>query len=240
MTMPPKKEKFLKQEFSSIKKWNEDDRPRERLIKLGASSLSDSELIAILIGNGTVGRSAVDISRNLLAEFGSVSEMAKSDIAQFQKIQGIGLAKSVTICAAFELSRRIDKSIFANKIKYTNSNEIASYYLPKLRDLKKEVFRVLLLDTALQFIKDVVITEGIIDQTLVHPREVFRPAIVESASSIVLIHNHPSGNTEPSEHDKKITNKLVETGKIIGIRVIDHIIIGRNDYYSFVRAGLIN
>ena len=222
-----------------IKHWQEDDRPREKLIKYGAKSLSDSELIAILIGFGTTGKSAIDIGRSLLDEFSNLTEMAKCDAKQLCKIEGIGLAKAVTVLAAFEISKRIVISPFTTKAQFNNAHDIAEYYLSKLRDLRTEVFRVLLLNSANQIIKEVIITEGILDRTVVHPREVFRQAIIEMAASIILIHNHPSGNVVPSAQDIDITKQLVKTGNIVGIKVIDHIIYGNDNYYSFVAAGLI-
>ncbi|MBX3042576.1 MAG: DNA repair protein RadC [Candidatus Kapabacteria bacterium] len=222
-----------------IKHWQEDDRPRERLIKFGAKSLSDSELIAILIGFGKAGKTAIDIARELVENFGSITELAKSDVAQLKKFEGIGVAKAVSIAAAFEISRRVVVNPFNSKKKLQNSDDIAEYYFPRLRDLRIEIFRILLLNSSNQIIKEAIITEGILNQTLVHPREVFRPAIIESAASIVLIHNHPSGNPEPSVEDKRITDRLVETGNVIGIKVLDHLIFGSNDYYSFKNAGLI-
>jgi DNA repair protein RadC len=221
-----------------IKHWQEDDRPREKLIKLGAKSLSDSELIAILIGFGTTGKSAIDIGRSLLDEFSNLTEMAKCDAKQLCKIEGIGLAKAVTVLAAFEISRRIVKSPISTKAQFNNAQDIAEYYLPKLRDLRTEIFRVLLLNSANQIIKEVIITEGILNQTLVHPREVFRQAIIEMAASIILIHNHPSGSIQPSTQDIKVTEQLVLTGNIIGIKVLDHIIYGSDKYFSFAGAGL--
>jgi DNA repair protein RadC len=222
-----------------IKQWREDDRPRERLVKLGARSVSDSELLAILIGFGTVGKSAIDIARNMLDDFSSLSEMAKCDVAQFKKVAGIGLAKAVTIVAAFELSRRIAIDLMSSKKKLQSSDDIAEYYLPRLRDLRTEIFRVLLLNSSNQILKEIIVSEGTLNQTLVHPREVFRQAIVESAASVILIHNHPSGNIEPSAQDLQITKRLQETGEIIGIKVLDHLIFGYNSYYSFKNSGLI-
>ncbi|MDT3741369.1 MAG: DNA repair protein RadC [Candidatus Kapabacteria bacterium] len=228
-----------KSDFMPIKQWREDDRPRERLIKFGSKSLSDSELLAIIIGFGTVGKSAIDISRSLLSEFSSLSEMAKCDVTQFKKISGIGLAKAVTISAAFELSRRISDDPFSNNKILSCCEDVVEYYMPRLRDFRTECFRVILLDNSNRPFKEVTVSEGILNQTLVHPREVFRQAILESAASIILLHNHPSGNCQPSPQDKDITKRLLQTGDIVGISVLDHIIIGRNNYFSFKNASLL-
>ncbi|GAB1371592.1 DNA repair protein RadC [Candidatus Kapaibacterium sp.] len=226
-------------DYTPINKWREDDRPRERLSRYGSESLSDSELLAIIIGSGTVGKSAVDISRILFKEFVNLANMARADIAQFSKFPGIGIAKAVTLAATFELSRRVAVSPFDEKRSYSSPHDVADYFIPRLRDSRVETFRIVLLDSQNKMIREQVISEGILTSTLVHPREVFRPAIVESAASIILIHNHPSGSVEPSSEDKIITKKLVETGEIIGIKVIDHIIIGGTGFSSFRNLGLI-
>jgi DNA repair protein RadC len=226
-------------ENSSIKNWREDDRPRERLIKYGTSALSDSEILAILLGSGTVGKSAVDVSRALLQEFASLTDMAKSSTSQFMKVEGIGIAKAVLLTAAFELSRRIAISPFDSNKQYDSPDDLADYYIPRLRDSRVETFRTILLNSKNCMIREYVISEGILNSTLVHPREVFRPAILESAASIILLHNHPSGWVEPSKDDKIITEKLVKTGETIGINVIDHIIIGGSKFFSFKQMGLI-
>lgn len=222
-----------------IKNWLENDRPRERLVKLGAKSLSDSELLAIIIGFGTTGKSAIDIARDMLSEFGSFSNLAKTDVGQLKKFNGIGFAKAITIAAAFEISRRVSNYPFGAKKKVYSSEELADYYKQRLRDFRHEVFRVVLLDSANQIIREVEVSEGILNKTLVHPREVFRQAIIESAAAIILIHNHPSGNIMPSREDFLLTEQLVKSGNIIDIKVLDHLIIGKDSYYSFKNEGKI-
>ncbi len=226
------------EENQSIKHWREDDRPRERLIKYGTTALADSELLAILLGSGSVGRSVIDVSRELLKEFSSLSNMAKCSTSQFQKIEGIGIDKAVLLSAAFELTRRVNVSPYLNNKQFLSIEELANYYIPRLRDLRVEQFRIVLLNSQNYILKDYIVSEGILNQTLVHPREVFRPAILESAASVVLIHNHTSGDVNPSNEDKEITKRLISTGEIIGIKVLDHIIISRTKYFSFKQMGL--
>lgn len=226
-------------DFTSIKHWRNDERPREKYLQNGGESLSDSELLALIIRTGTSGKSAIDISRILLNKFKSFTEMAKADVSEFTEIEGIGDAKAVIIAAIFEISRRIVVNPVLENRQIKNASDVADYYLPKLRDLRKESFRILLLSQSNKIFREVLVSEGTLNQTLVHAREIFRSAIVESAASIILIHNHPSGNCEPSIEDKAITKKLVDSGELIGIKVLDHLIFAPNEYFSFKKAGLI-
>jgi len=225
--------------FTPIREWRTDEKPRERLMMHGPEVLSDSELLAIIVGSGTVGRSAIDIARELLKKHTSLNQLARCDFSEFKNISGIGDAKAVSIIAAFELSRRIEIAPFSGKKIFRSPEDIAEYYIPRLRDLRIEVFKVLLLTTSNQIFRDLTITEGILNSSVVHPREVFRLAITESAAAIILMHNHPSGNPEPSKEDIKITEQIVQAGKIIGIKVLDHLIIAGDKFTSFVSLGLI-
>ena len=202
-------------------------------------ALSDAELIAIIFGTGTQGRTAIDLAQSMFIHFGNLLSLARCDYSEFKKINGIGNAKAVTLSAVFELSRRIEIPPFSEKKIFRSPEDIANYYIPRYRDSRIEVFKILLLNSANQIFREVVVSEGSLNLSIVHPREVFRLAITESAASVVLMHNHPSGNTSPSNEDIKITKQLVSAGDILGIRVIDHIIIAGNNFTSFVSLGLI-
>lgn len=223
----------------SIKQWNDDEKPRERLALHGASSLSDSELIAILLGGGTAGRTAIDLARELLSKYSNLSELAKSDFSKFKLINGIGPAKAITLAAAFELSKRVNFTPINNGKTFKNTIDLAEYYIPKLRNEAKEKLILLLMTPKMQIFREEVVSIGVLDSVLIHPREVFSLAIAEKAHSIVVLHNHPSGNPTPSYQDREITKKLVKAGNIISIPLKDHIIIAGDSYFSFVKEGLI-
>ncbi len=237
--MKPKNIKTSNINFLPIKDWKEDERPRERLMKYGAEALSDAELIAIIFGTGTLGQTAIDISRRILIQFDNLITLAKCDFSEYKKVNGIGNAKAVTLAAVFELSRRIEIPPFSEKKIFRSPEDIATYYIPRYRDNRIEVFKILLLNSSNQIFREVVVSEGSLNLSIVHPREVFRLAITESAASVMLMHNHPSGNPEPSNEDIRITKQLVSAGEILGIKVIDHIIIAGSKYTSFLSKGLI-
>lgn len=222
----------------SIKNWNDDDKPREKLINIGADKLTDSELLAILIGHGTKGVSAIDVGKDLLSKFGSLSKLVEVEPKRLQTIKGVGFTKSIIISAAFEIAKRV-RYHKDNLQKVKTPEDVAHYFIPRMAGLKKEEFRVLLLNSANAIFKELTISEGTLNSSLVHPREVFRDAIIEAAASIILVHNHPSGNPEPSNEDIKVTEKLVATGEIVGIKVLDHIIIAGDKFTSFSKLGLI-
>jgi len=229
----------MNQKNKKIKDWQPDDRPRERLLKNGAGSLSDSELLAIILRTGTKEMNAKQLGLELIEKYGKFPNLEKLDISDMMQINGIGEAKAITLAAVFEIARRTKSQPFEkNKIVKT-PDFIANIYIPKMRNLQTEEFRVILLNTANVIIKDYIISRGSINASLVHPREVFKPAISSMAASVILMHNHPSGNTEPSEEDISITKQLVDAGKLLDIKVIDHLIIAGEDYYSFVAHGLI-
>lgn len=223
----------------TIKELSEDDRPRERLIKFGASNLSDSELLAIIIRSGSKGYSAIDISRDLIEKYSSLSNLSSCDFSEFKKLKGLGETKAVTLAATFEIGKRIQSEPFELLAKIKNPQDIANYYIPKLRSEKVETFRTLLLNSSNKIFREIIITQGLLNASLVHPREVFKTAISESAANIILLHNHPSGNPEPSKEDVHITKQLVDAGKIIGIGIYDHIIVAGNSYRSFAEMGLL-
>jgi DNA repair protein RadC len=225
--------------YKTIKDWRLDERPRERLVNHGPATLSDSELLAILIGHGTPGFSAVDVAKQLLERYGNLTNLAACDMSELRKIKGVGNVKSVTISAAFELGRRIEMQPFEMKNSIRTPEDLANYFIPRLRHERKEKFYVIMLNTANQIIRSQQVSEGILNASMVHPREVFRTAITESAAGVMLLHNHPSGNPEPSTGDIEITRQLVAAGDIIDIKVYDHLIIAGEQFTSLARIGLI-
>ena len=221
-----------------IPAWPEEERPREKLLKLGPSYLTDTELLAILIGKGTKEKTAVDLARELLIKFENLNNLASRSPEEYCQLKGMGLTKAVTLAAAFELGRRLQVKKHSLKT-FKSPEDVAAVYLPLMSHLKKEVFKVLLLNNANQLIKEITVSEGILTASLVHPREVFRQAIIETAKAVILIHNHPSGNPEPSKEDMRITTQLVRAGEIIGIPVLDHIILAGDTFFSFAEKGML-
>ncbi len=222
-----------------IKDWPEQERPREKLIARGASSLSDAELLAILINSGVGKITALDLAKSILVRYKTLRSLASLTVADLRQFKGIGEARAVTIVAMFEVARRLNAEPSAENKSIRTPNDIAEKFIPLLRDLKQEVFIVVCLSSANKIIQERTITRGLLNSSLTHPREVFREAILENAASIILLHNHPSGNLEPSQEDIHITKQLVESGKIIGIPVHDHLIIAGNGFTSFVERGLL-
>jgi DNA repair protein RadC len=223
-----------------IKEWKEDDRPREKMMLKGAPSLSDSEILAIVINNGTRGKSAIDLAKELLHLVDNdISRLVNLDYSTIQTIKGIGPAKAVSIAAALELAKRFKIRSFGEMKVYRSPEEIAQYFIPEFLGVRTETFFALLLNSSNQLIKRINISKGSLNSSVVHPREVFRSAIVESAASMIILHNHPSGNPNPSNEDKEITRNLVEAGNLMKIKVIDHLIIAGNTFYSFAKNGLI-
>jgi len=222
-----------------IKDWPVHERPRERLIQLGPGSLSDAELLALLIGSGTGGASAVDLAKILLTEIGSFSVLCNKTVLELSRIKGIGRARAARIVAAFEVGRRTIERPRERKEKIRTPEDIVTFFSPCLRDARHEIFKVILLDGANRIIRDYTVSEGTLNASVVHPREVFKPAVDELASAVILVHNHPSGNIAPSPEDRAVTQQMVEAGRCMGIPVLDHIIIAGKDYYSFAREGLI-
>lgn len=222
-----------------ITDWPEGDRPREKLLKFGPHTLSDAELLAILIRTGTGKITAVDLAKKILTDYRSLDVLLSKSVAEFKIYKGIGNTKAVSLVAAFELGRRAAVTKDKGKIKISTPADVANLYLPLMRDLQQEIFKVLLLDSANHLINEVEITRGTLNSSLVHPREVFRAAITEPAAAIIMLHNHPSGNAEPSSEDIQITRQLVEASKIIGIPVHDHVILSGNSFTSFAEKGIL-
>ncbi len=226
---------------SSIKNWPEDERPRERLIKYGEDKLSDASLLGILIGSGdrTTKKNAIDLSRDLLSMFSDFYRIDQASITELCKVKGIGLAKAAQIKAALEVGKRMSAQSSGKKIKMATSRCFVEHFSPFMKNLKKEIVKLVLLNPKLFVIKDMTISEGSLNASILHPREVMIPAIKESAASFAVVHNHPSGDPSPSQQDMEITHRLNKTGQIIGIRMVDHIIIGDNKFFSFSDEGLL-
>jgi len=222
-----------------ISRWPKKERPRERLLQHGPQPLTEAELLGILLGKGIRKKTAIDLARELLDQYESLQKLFSRSPSELMKVKGIGSAKAAILCAAFELVRRIQSQRDIPKPSFKRSLDVANHYLPLMRDLRKEVFRVLLLNRANRLIKEVTISEGTLEASIVHPREVFREALIEPAAGIILIHNHPSGNPSPSEEDLRITKQLVEAGRLLGIKVYDHIILAGESYRSLADEGLI-
>ncbi|MFN7312084.1 MAG: RadC family protein [Bacteroidota bacterium] len=223
-----------------INLWAEDDRPREKMLLKGAHALSDAELLAILIATGTRELSAVDLGKKILALTGNqLNELGKLSIKDFKKVKGIGEAKAITIAAALELGRRrkLDESKQAHQF-ITSSKQAADYFLPLLSDLKHEEFWVGYLNRRHKIIELKKVSEGGVAGTVADPKIIFKHAVELLASSIILAHNHPSGNLSPSEADKQLTKKLVQGGKMLDILVVDHLIISDQRFFSFADEGL--
>lgn len=223
---------------TSIKNWAEDDRPREKLALKGAAILSDAELLAILINNGSKERSAVELAREVM-QLGNnnLNELGKLSLKDLQKIKGIGEAKAVTIAAALELSRRRQTSVALEKVVIKTSNDVAEYLRAVIKDFNYEVFAVLFLNQANKINHFEILSRGGITGTVADPRIILKRALDVWATSIILCHNHPSGNLFPSQADKNLTNKIMTAAKFLDIRVTDHIIVSEHGYYSFADDG---
>ncbi len=216
-----------------------EERPREKLISLGSSVVSNAELLAILIGTGTKDRSALDLASALLAaEEDGLGNLAGSTPEEICRVSGMGIAKACRIIAAFELGRRLATRPLPGKVLITSPESIADLFMEEMRYYRKEFFKVLLLNSKGEIISIEKSSIGDLSSTIVHPREIFSGAIRRSAAAVVFVHNHPSGNPEPSGEDQEVTLRLIEAGKILGIRVLDHIIIGDGIYVSFRQRNL--
>lgn len=221
-------------DYISIKHLSEDDRPREKLLNKGRDSLSDAEILAILIGSGTREKSAVELCREILIDSNNnLNTLAKKTINDLMKFKGIGEAKAITIAAALELGRRRKSELKENKPSIKSSADAYHYIKHKLEDLFHEEFHVILLNRANKIIKDVLISKGGLSGTVADGKLIFKAAITQSAAAIILVHNHPSGNLTPSQSDKQLTLRMKEFGQMIDLPVLDHLIIGDGDYYSF-------
>ena len=223
----------------SIKQWAKDDRPREKLLSNGAENLSHSELLAILIHNGTKEKTAVDLAKEIL-KLGkdNLNELGKLSVKELMKIKGIGEAKAITIAAALELGRRRHASSSLEKSVVQSSGDIARYLQIKLKDYRREVFAILFLNRANKVNHFEIISEGGITGTIADPRIILKKALEEDATSIILCHNHPSGSIKPSRADEELTSKIKEAARYFDIKVLDHVIVSEDGYYSFADEGI--
>jgi len=215
------------------------ERPRERLQKFGPEVLSAQELLALIIGRGIPGKSVMNIAQELLTEFKSIKGVSQASLEQLCRIKGINQAKAVQIKACFELGRRQELDVELKDFDIKNPQSAVKAIQATIKDKAKEHFKLVLLNTRNKIIGITNVSVGTLNTNLVHPREVFKDAIIHSAASVVLVHNHPSGDPEPSEDDLEITKRLMESGKIVGIEVMDHIIVTKNDFFSFKERKLI-
>jgi len=230
----------MQEQKYSIKHWAKDDQPREKLRSKGAQLLTDSELVAILIGKGTPKRNAVDVAKDVL-KLGqnNLAELGKLSVAELMKISGVGLTKAIVISAALEIGRRREAAIAFDKVAINGSKEIATYIKSSLRDLQNEVFGVVYLNQANRIKHHEVISVGGLTGTVADPRIIFKKAFATDATSMILFHNHPSGNLQPSSADKELTIKIIQAGILFDIRILDHIIVSEYGYFSFADEGLI-
>lgn len=223
----------------AIKLWPENERPRERLLELGPATLSDAELLAIILrtGDAASGTTAIDQARALLNQFGSLTRLAAAQPRELQQQKGIGPAKSAEIMALGELAKRLAGVKLPVGKRYSSSKDVFGHFHFRLRDEKKEHFFALLLDAKNRLISEVLVSTGSLTASIVHPREVFAPVVREGAAGVLFVHNHPSGDPTPSREDLELTDRLRQAGALMGVRVLDHIIIGHHEYMSLADQG---
>ncbi len=227
-----------KAKATGIKTWPEDDRPREKLLKKGPRALSNSELLAILLRTGTNGTSAIDLARKILKKFSTFRNMVHTDVCDWKDFRGLGSAKIAHIQAALEIGRRFrEDEASIGKQKVSSAKDIVNILTPQLRDLKTEVFKVVYLDSSNRIIDITNAVTGTVNHAMPIVREIIHSALQKFAVSIICVHNHPSGGIEPSAQDRKFTKELSDAGKLMEIKLVDHIIIGDDNYYSFSDEG---
>jgi DNA repair protein RadC len=230
----------MQEQKYSIKEWAKDDRPREKLLLKGAGVLSDSELIAILINKGTREKSAVEVAQDILrAGKENLNELGKLSVKELMKVKGIGEAKAISIVAAMELGRRRQATATREKAVITSSGDVADYLQILLKDYRHEVFAVLFLNRSNKINHFQIISEGGITGTVADPRIILKRALEEDAVSLILCHNHPSGSLKPSKADEELTFKIKEAAKYFDIKVLDHLIVSDDGYYSFADEGIL-
>jgi DNA repair protein RadC len=214
-----------------IKDISLENRPRERLEKQGAASLSDAELLAVILKTGNKEENVIDMSNRLISKHG-IDKLSSCSLTELQEINGIGKAKASQILALFEFNKRHNLAKQNGK-PIKSAKDVFDYVSPKVSSLDRECFMVLHLDTKNRVIKEEVVSVGTLNSSIVHPRELFKSAIKESANSVILAHNHPSGDPTPSQEDEEMTDRIMDAGKLLGIDVLDHVIIGKDEFYSF-------
>ncbi len=229
----------MKNYENSIKNWPDDERPREKLLRFGEHTLTDTELLAILLRTGVKGTSAVDLARRIMQKFGLFRNMSHTSIKKWKDIKGLGNAKICQIKAAIEIGRRFrEKEMLEEKTRVSKPEDVIDYIMPRMRDLKYELFFVFYLDSKNRIMERWEGEQGTVNQANPIVQEIFRNALENFAASIICVHNHPSGDPEPSREDKEFTKTLVKAGETLNVKVLDHIIIGDNRYYSFADHNL--
>ncbi|HBY57616.1 MAG TPA: hypothetical protein DEG96_07135 [Candidatus Atribacteria bacterium] len=224
----------------TVKDWPDEERPRERLVKYGVEYLTDAELLGIILVKGYQGKTSVEVAKEILSETKGLRKLDSLSFSEMSSIKGIGLAKYAQIKAALEIGKRLLRENSSPKKEIHNASDLFNYYGPSMRDLKKEIFKIVLLDVKNKIIRDINVSVGSLTESIVHPREVLRDIIKECAASVIFLHNHPSGESNPSRNDLEITERLVEACELIGVRVLDHIIIGDGNFTSFAQEGLLS
>lgn len=218
---------------NGIRSWPAQERPRERIIEQGPAGLSDAELIALLLRNGIKGKDAITFARQLISEYGGLRGLFSAGYPELKKVKGLGAAKIAALLSAAELAKRELREELSGKDIVRDPQSVVDYLSADLRDRKKEIFKVLFLDRGNRILAERNLFHGTVDQAMVHPREIVKAALDLHASSVVLVHNHPSGRTEPSREDQEMTRKVQAALQTVSIKVLDHIIIGDNQYFSF-------
>ncbi len=214
-----------------------EDRPRERLISKGAKVLSNSELLAIILRTGSKEQSAIQLAGNLLANCDGIAGLSKLEVAELEQVKGIGKSKACQIIASFELAKRINNSSNSNAFSFSAPVDVYNYVVTEIGFEDREHFVVIGLNTKNQIIGKYIVSVGTLNQTLVHPREVFAWAIKHKCAAIIVAHNHPSGSVEPSDEDLRLTERIIDAGRIIGIELLDHVVVSRDAYYSLKANG---
>jgi DNA repair protein RadC len=222
-----------------IREMPQEERPREKLAAHGASALTDPELIAILLRTGMTGKNAVEVGRDLLKEYGSLHGLSRCTVDELKKVRGVGFTKAVQLASAFALGNRLAREVLANQ-KIDSPQLVGG----EMRMLRKEAMRVVLLDTRYHLIRPEDVPTGTVNESIAHPRDVFRPAVIASAYAVIVVHNHPSGDPSPSQADHSLTRRLAEAAELMQIKLLDHFIIGAQSnsgpgYFSFKEAGVL-
>jgi DNA repair protein RadC len=227
--------------YQTIKDWPAADRPREKLLAQGAQSLSETELLAIILrnGNASTGESAIDHARLLLNRFGGLKGLDDAASSEIAAVKGIGPAKVAQLKACLEIGRRIGSQKWETGQPLHSAEDVFRHFRENLGREKREFFYVVLLNNKNRKIREVKVSEGSLTASLVHPREVYNPVIRESAAGVIFVHNHPSGDPAPSAEDIDITKRLKEVGEVMGVRVLDHVVIGHDRYFSFSDRGML-
>jgi DNA repair protein RadC len=220
-----------------ISQWPAAERPRERLLAQGPTALTDAQLLAILLRVGRHRSSAVQVGMEILRCLGGLTGLARCGIDELCAVPGVGEAKAAQLKAAIELGKRAMASPLSKGTRISSSRDLFEHYHPSLRDLRHEIFKVILLDAKHAIVRDATVSEGSLTLSIVHPREVFTLAVKESAAAVIFLHNHPSGDPTPSQEDRLLTARLVAAGEVLGIRVLDHIVVGDGRYVSFADQG---